>query len=67
MTATTTALDCVPTDAEYAAAVITSIGAQAAYDANPTEANYQTKRAADNRLRQIRDARQRAAAKRAGW
>jgi hypothetical protein len=57
----------VPSDDEYASAVIMAIGAQAAFDASPTDSNYQVKREADTRLRFIRDQRQRAAAQKAGW
>jgi hypothetical protein len=56
----------VPTNDDYASALIAAVGAQAAYDNDPTPANIEKLRQANYTLRYIRDARQRAAAKRAG-
>jgi hypothetical protein len=55
-----------PSNDDYASAVIAAVGTRAAYDAEPTPGNLDAFRRANDILRQIRDARQRAAARNAG-
>jgi hypothetical protein len=56
----------IPSNDDYASAVIAAVGTRAAYDAEPTPGNLAALKDAERILRQIRDARQRAAARKAG-
>jgi hypothetical protein len=55
-----------PSNDDYASAVIAAVGTRAAYDHAPTPDNLAALKDAERILRQIRDARQRAAARNAG-
>jgi hypothetical protein len=59
-------LNTAPSNDDYASAVIAAVGTRAAYDHAPTPDNLEALRNAERILRQIRDARQRAAARKAG-